>query len=214
MELTLESFTHLGRPGLRLAGRLNGNTALQLEQFLAGTEPAPDWWDLSALVFLSSAGLRVLIAHEKRRRRLGVASSTLVGTPAAVREVLELTGLTDFWQLLPALPAAPRDTAAVASPMARGTQVEVAAGAEWLPLPGTHGALVRWREAAGEGAPVGAPAQQPSYAAAPMPAAPAVDLAGGGDDDDLPLPLPRQFDPAMQRTARLASLDPNDGIDL
>jgi len=34
------------------------------------------------------------------------------------------------------------------------------------------------------------------------------------DDDDLPLPLPRQFDPAMQRTARLASLDPNDGIDL
>ena len=34
------------------------------------------------------------------------------------------------------------------------------------------------------------------------------------DDDDLPLPLPRQLDPAMQRTARLASLDPNDGIQL
>ncbi|WP_075259879.1 conjugal transfer protein TraG [Herbaspirillum camelliae] len=34
------------------------------------------------------------------------------------------------------------------------------------------------------------------------------------DDDDFPLPLPRQFDPAMQRTARLASLDPNDGIEL
>ena len=34
------------------------------------------------------------------------------------------------------------------------------------------------------------------------------------DDDDAPLPLPRQLDPAMQRTARLASLDPNDGIDL
>jgi single-strand DNA-binding protein len=47
--------------------------------------------------------------------------------------------------------------------------------------------LNAWRiEAAGEGAPVGAPAQQPSYTAAPMPAAPAVDLAGGGDDDDLP----------------------------
>ena len=28
------------------------------------------------------------------------------------------------------------------------------------------------------------------------------------------LPLPGQLDPAMQRTARLASLDPNDGIDL
>ncbi|URG49332.1 conjugal transfer protein TraG [Pectobacterium quasiaquaticum] len=34
------------------------------------------------------------------------------------------------------------------------------------------------------------------------------------DDDDLPLPLPCQLDPAMQRTARLASLDPDDGIQL
>ncbi|MGR0114255.1 conjugal transfer protein TraG [Ralstonia pseudosolanacearum] len=34
------------------------------------------------------------------------------------------------------------------------------------------------------------------------------------DDDDLPLPLPRQLDPSMQRTARLASLDPDDGIQL
>ncbi|MCI4004978.1 conjugal transfer protein TraG, partial [Dickeya dianthicola] len=38
------------------------------------------------------------------------------------------------------------------------------------------------------------------------------------DDDDLPLPafasFPRQLDPAMQRTARLASLDPDDGIQL
>ena len=33
-------------------------------------------------------------------------------------------------------------------------------------------------------------------------------------DDDGPLPLPSQLDPAMQRTARLASLNPNDGIDL
>ncbi len=34
------------------------------------------------------------------------------------------------------------------------------------------------------------------------------------DDDDLPLPLPRQLDPAMRRTARLASLDQQDGIEL
>ncbi|KWR77262.1 conjugal transfer protein TraG [Cupriavidus sp. IDO] len=33
-------------------------------------------------------------------------------------------------------------------------------------------------------------------------------------DDDEPLPLTGAFDPAMRRTARLASLDPNDGIDL
>nr|WP_321273057.1 conjugal transfer protein TraG [Alcaligenes faecalis] len=34
------------------------------------------------------------------------------------------------------------------------------------------------------------------------------------DDDDIPPVLPGQLDPALQRTARLASLDPNDGIDL
>jgi len=43
--------------------------------------------------------------------------------------------------------------------------------------------------------------------------APAADL-GLLDDDDMPHPLPRQLDPALQRTARLASLDPDDGIDL
>ncbi|HHM9104652.1 TPA: conjugal transfer protein TraG [Pseudomonas aeruginosa] len=34
------------------------------------------------------------------------------------------------------------------------------------------------------------------------------------DDDDLQPVLPRQLDPAMQRVARLASLDPDDGIQL
>ena len=34
------------------------------------------------------------------------------------------------------------------------------------------------------------------------------------DDDDAPLPLPRQLDPALQRAARLAALDPDDGITL
>ena len=68
----------------------------------------------------------------------------------------------------------------------------------------------------------GGPRRQPELsevvAYAPELAAPAADLALLDDDDDLPLPymasLPGQFDPAMQRTARLASLDPNDGIDL
>ena len=63
----------------------------------------------------------------------------------------------------------------------------------------------------------GGPHQQPelsevtTYSSEPEP--PANDLALL-DDDDLPLPLPRQIDPALQRTARLASLDPDDGIDL
>ena len=34
------------------------------------------------------------------------------------------------------------------------------------------------------------------------------------DDDDFPLSLPSQLDPRLQRTARLAALDPDDGIQL
>ena len=63
----------------------------------------------------------------------------------------------------------------------------------------------------------GGPRRQPelfeTVAYDPLPDAHATDLALL-DDDDLPLPLPGQLDPAMQRTARLASLNPNDGIDL
>jgi type IV secretion system protein VirD4 len=33
-------------------------------------------------------------------------------------------------------------------------------------------------------------------------------------DDDLPLPLPSQLDRRLRRTARLAALDPDDGIAL
>ncbi|HBV8384992.1 TPA: conjugal transfer protein TraG, partial [Citrobacter freundii] len=63
----------------------------------------------------------------------------------------------------------------------------------------------------------GGPRQQPelseTVAYSPEPEYPASDLSLL-DDDDLPLPLPGQLDPALQRTARLASLDPDDGIQL
>ncbi|HAT1587276.1 TPA: conjugal transfer protein TraG [Citrobacter farmeri] len=63
----------------------------------------------------------------------------------------------------------------------------------------------------------GGPRRQPelseAIAYAPAMDAPASDLSLL-DDDDMPPVFPGQLDPARQRTARLASLDPNDGIDL
>lgn len=64
----------------------------------------------------------------------------------------------------------------------------------------------------------GGPRRQPELTEvteySPEPLSAGNDLGLLDDDDDLPLPLPGQLDPAMQRTARLASLNPNDGIDL
>ncbi|MFG9343909.1 conjugal transfer protein TraG [Pseudomonas aeruginosa] len=63
----------------------------------------------------------------------------------------------------------------------------------------------------------GGPRRQPELAEAiayaPEMDAPASDLSLL-DDEEMPPVLPGQLDPALQRTARLASLDPNDGIDL
>jgi type IV secretion system protein VirD4 len=58
--------------------------------------------------------------------------------------------------------------------------------------------------------------QQPELAEAAFTPEPenTVDNLGLFDDDDLPLPLPAQLDPRLQRTARLAALDPDDGIAL
>ncbi len=50
-----------------------------------------------------------------------------------------------------------------------------------------------------------------AYALQPEPGA---DDLGLLDDDDSPLPLPTQLDPRLQRAARLAALDPDDGIAL
>ena len=63
----------------------------------------------------------------------------------------------------------------------------------------------------------GGPRRQPELSEAivyaPEMDAPASDLSLL-DDEEMPPVLPGQLDPALQRTARLASLDPNDGIDL
>lgn len=64
-----------------------------------------------------------------------------------------------------------------------------------------------------EGGPRRQPELSEAIAYAPEMDAPASDLSLL-DDDDMPPVLPGQLDPALQRTARLASLDPNDGIDL
>lgn len=99
---------------LMLAGRLTGTTATELEQWLSSHAPPPRVLELSRLVFIASAGLRVLMAHEKQRRQEG-ASTLLVGVGPAVQEVFRITGLATFWPQAAELPAGAADDSGTAS---------------------------------------------------------------------------------------------------
>lgn len=67
-------------------------------------------------------------------------------------------------------------------------------------------------DTADEGGPRRQPELSEAVAYSPAPEHAASDLALLDDEDDLP--LPSQFDPRLQRAARLAALDPDDGIQL
>jgi len=98
-------------------------------------------------------------------------------------------------------PSRPDDWSGLPIPAVQATQaIDTADGLENL-------------DSADDGGPRHQPELSDAIAYDPEQAMPTADL-GLLDDDDLPLPLPRQLDPALQRTARLASLDPDDGIDL
>lgn len=83
-----------------------------------------------------------------------------------------------------------------------------------IPAVPVAGAAEGFAASADEGGPRRQPELSDTVAYDPEMAASTADLGLLDDDDDTPLPLPRQLDPALQRTARLAFLDPDDGIDL
>ncbi|HGM5077156.1 TPA: conjugal transfer protein TraG [Serratia marcescens] len=81
-------------------------------------------------------------------------------------------------------------------------------------VPGADAGLDDGMDDAGEGGPRRQPelSETITYSSAPEHAT--SDLALLDDEDDLPLSLPAQLDPRLTRAARLAALDPDDGIQL
>ena len=79
-----------------LEGRLDTVTAPELEKALM--ELIPDLTELKLdftdLDYISSAGLRVLLAAQKAMNKQG--SMTLTNVNEAVMEILEVTGFTDI----------------------------------------------------------------------------------------------------------------------
>ena len=79
---------------LELDGRLDTNTAPELEAFLAEQLGGASMLVINCddLVYVSSAGLRVLLAASKKMK----GSMKLVNVTELVMEVLEMTGFTDI----------------------------------------------------------------------------------------------------------------------
>ena len=81
---------------IELEGRLDTTTAPQLEEelkdSLAGV--AELVLDMSALEYISSAGLRVLLSAYKTMRTQG--SMKITNANELVKEVFEVTGFSDF----------------------------------------------------------------------------------------------------------------------
>jgi len=90
-----------GGSTLALAGRLDTVTAPQLqEELLPEFDNAKQvTLDFTDLVYVSSAGLRVLLLAEKTAQAKG-AEMTITGVCPEVREVFEMTGFTNMLNIV------------------------------------------------------------------------------------------------------------------
>ena len=76
-------------------GRLDTTTAPELESFLGNNYEgtASLIFDCEKLIYISSAGLRVLLTAHKRMK----GAMKLTNVSELVMEVLEMTGFADIW---------------------------------------------------------------------------------------------------------------------
>lgn len=76
-------------------GRLDTTTAPELEGFLCKNYEGVDSlvFDCEKLLYISSAGLRVLLTAHKRMK----GAMKLTNVSELVMEVLEMTGFADIW---------------------------------------------------------------------------------------------------------------------
>lgn len=136
---------------LRLQGRLDAAGAQQLSAWLAAHPNPPPVWDLAGLSFLSSAGLRSLIALDRRVRAGGGRPQVVVATPV-IADALAIAGLDRQWDTHPspaaALAAAARDNGSRPRQSFQGAAGTVYAITP-APAPAT-GTLTRFRAAPGE----------------------------------------------------------------
>ena len=94
--MQIEKVQGTGTLTLKLSGRLDTNTATELEAELGASLDGVRelTLDMAQLQYISSAGLRVLLAAQKRMNRQGKMLLTNVGE--SVMEIFEVTGFADI----------------------------------------------------------------------------------------------------------------------
>ena len=94
--MTVNQITEGKKLTIVISGRLDTNSSPKLEavlrQSVSGVTELV--FDFSGVEYLSSAGLRVLLAAQKVMNRQG--SMKLIGVSADVMEVFEITGFSDI----------------------------------------------------------------------------------------------------------------------
>ena len=93
--MKIEINNNNGSLAVSLDGRLDTTTAPELESALADKLSGASElvFDCEKLVYISSAGLRVLLSTHKKMK----GAMKLVGVCELVMEVLEMTGFADIW---------------------------------------------------------------------------------------------------------------------
>ena len=94
--MTIEIKKMDGQTVIELSGRLDTSTAPVLDKTIGEDIPASAnlTLDLKELEYISSAGLRVLLAAQKKMQKAG--SMKVIHVCEAVMEVFEMTGFADI----------------------------------------------------------------------------------------------------------------------
>lgn len=99
--MTIETKLDGGTLTVMVAGRLDTNTAPQLEAELKLDGVKEVVFDFNALEYISSAGLRVLMTAHKAMMACGGMMSVLKPN-AIVKGVFDITGLSDVFRVVEA----------------------------------------------------------------------------------------------------------------
>jgi anti-sigma B factor antagonist len=107
METSTAQYKHCDL--VKITGRIDSATAPKLSEVLGKITDSGRFKiaiDLSGVEFLSSAGLRVLIATQKNCKRYNRGEVVLSSVPANIQSVFDLAGFTSIFKIVPDVPAA------------------------------------------------------------------------------------------------------------